>query len=103
MSHQVEYGISITPMWLDQPVTIGLAEVADEAGLDLIGIQDHPYQWRFYDTWDPNRLPRRSDVSDQVLPRRGRSSPSPARDAGQVRGVTSPTPAQSHQFFGQSQ
>lgn len=51
MSQGVEYGISITPMWPEQPVTIRLAEVADEAGLDLIGIQDHPYQWRFYDTW----------------------------------------------------
>ena len=51
MSGQVEYGISITPMWPNQPVTIGLAEVAEEVGLDLIGIQDHPYQWRFYDTW----------------------------------------------------
>ncbi|MGH8945453.1 MAG: LLM class flavin-dependent oxidoreductase, partial [Acidimicrobiia bacterium] len=51
MSPHVEYGISITPMWPDQAVTIRLAELADEAGLDLIGIQDHPYQWRFYDTW----------------------------------------------------
>src|SRR6266550_8057775 len=25
--------------------------MADEAGLDLIGIQDHPYQRRFLDTW----------------------------------------------------
>ena len=25
--------------------------VAEDAGLDLIGVQDHPYQWRFYDTW----------------------------------------------------
>src|SRR5919202_6725651 len=24
---------------------------AEEAGLDLVGIQDHPYQRRFYDTW----------------------------------------------------
>lgn len=28
-----------------------MARVADEAGLDLIGIQDHPYQRRFLDTW----------------------------------------------------
>ena len=28
-----------------------LARVADDAGLDLIGIQDHPYQRRFLDTW----------------------------------------------------
>jgi len=24
---------------------------ADELGIDLIGIQDHPYQYRFHDTW----------------------------------------------------
>ncbi len=24
---------------------------ADALGIDLIGIQDHPYQWRFHDTW----------------------------------------------------
>jgi alkanesulfonate monooxygenase SsuD/methylene tetrahydromethanopterin reductase-like flavin-dependent oxidoreductase (luciferase family) len=28
-----------------------MATVADQAGLDLIGIQDHPYQRRFLDTW----------------------------------------------------
>jgi alkanesulfonate monooxygenase SsuD/methylene tetrahydromethanopterin reductase-like flavin-dependent oxidoreductase (luciferase family) len=28
-----------------------LAQVADAAGLDLIGIQDHPYQWRYLDTF----------------------------------------------------
>lgn len=47
----MEVGISITPLWPEQEVTVRLAEVADETGLDLIGIQDHPYQWRFYDTW----------------------------------------------------
>ena len=24
---------------------------ADRCGLDLVGVQDHPYQWRFFDTW----------------------------------------------------
>ena len=28
-----------------------LVRKADEAGLDLVGIQDHPYQRRFLDTW----------------------------------------------------
>jgi alkanesulfonate monooxygenase SsuD/methylene tetrahydromethanopterin reductase-like flavin-dependent oxidoreductase (luciferase family) len=28
-----------------------MARVADEAGFDLVGIQDHPYQRRFLDTW----------------------------------------------------
>jgi alkanesulfonate monooxygenase SsuD/methylene tetrahydromethanopterin reductase-like flavin-dependent oxidoreductase (luciferase family) len=47
----VEFGLSITPTWLKQPEVLRLAQVADETGLDLVGIQDHPYQWRFYDTW----------------------------------------------------
>src|SRR2546427_13297042 len=28
-----------------------LAIRAEELGIDVIGIQDHPYQRRFYDTW----------------------------------------------------
>jgi alkanesulfonate monooxygenase SsuD/methylene tetrahydromethanopterin reductase-like flavin-dependent oxidoreductase (luciferase family) len=47
----LEFGISITPNWLERQEVLRLAQVADEAGLDLIGIQDHPYQWRFFDTW----------------------------------------------------
>lgn len=27
------------------------ARTADELGLDLIGVQDHLYQWRYVDTW----------------------------------------------------
>lgn len=46
-----EFGVSIVPNWLEQTDVLRLAQVADQAGLDLVGIQDHPYQWRFYDTW----------------------------------------------------
>jgi len=28
-----------------------LAQLADELGLDYVGVQDHPYQRRFHDTW----------------------------------------------------
>ncbi|MGH2574023.1 MAG: LLM class flavin-dependent oxidoreductase [Actinomycetota bacterium] len=51
MPARVEFGISITPTWADSSEAIDLARLADEAGLDLVGIQDHPYQWRFLDTW----------------------------------------------------
>jgi alkanesulfonate monooxygenase SsuD/methylene tetrahydromethanopterin reductase-like flavin-dependent oxidoreductase (luciferase family) len=51
MTSSLEFGLSITPNWLKQAENLRLAQVADETGLDLIGIQDHPYQWRFYDTW----------------------------------------------------
>src|SRR5919106_4559077 len=51
MTSLLEFGLSITPNWLKQAETLRLTQVADESGLQLIGIQDHPYQWRFYDTW----------------------------------------------------
>jgi alkanesulfonate monooxygenase SsuD/methylene tetrahydromethanopterin reductase-like flavin-dependent oxidoreductase (luciferase family) len=51
MTSHLEFGISITPSWLERAEVVRLALLADEAGLDLIGIQDHPYQWRFFDTW----------------------------------------------------
>jgi alkanesulfonate monooxygenase SsuD/methylene tetrahydromethanopterin reductase-like flavin-dependent oxidoreductase (luciferase family) len=31
--------------------TLALVSAADAAGLDLVGIQDHPYQRRFLDSW----------------------------------------------------
>jgi alkanesulfonate monooxygenase SsuD/methylene tetrahydromethanopterin reductase-like flavin-dependent oxidoreductase (luciferase family) len=51
MFGQLEFGISITPTWVEKEGVLRLARLADEAGLDLVGIQDHPYQWRFLDTW----------------------------------------------------
>jgi alkanesulfonate monooxygenase SsuD/methylene tetrahydromethanopterin reductase-like flavin-dependent oxidoreductase (luciferase family) len=47
----LEFGVSIVPL-VDPPDRAArLAGVADGAGLDLVGIQDHPYQRRFLDTW----------------------------------------------------
>jgi alkanesulfonate monooxygenase SsuD/methylene tetrahydromethanopterin reductase-like flavin-dependent oxidoreductase (luciferase family) len=51
MTANLEFGISFAPTWSNRPEIIRLARLADEAGLDLVGIQDHPYQWRFFDTW----------------------------------------------------
>ena len=45
------FGVSIVPASADLEVSRALARRADGLGLDLIGIQDHPYQWRFLDTW----------------------------------------------------
>src|ERR687896_2405174 len=53
MNVPLEFGISITPNWLEQRQVLRLAEAADQAGLDLIGIQDHPYQWRVFETLGP--------------------------------------------------
>jgi alkanesulfonate monooxygenase SsuD/methylene tetrahydromethanopterin reductase-like flavin-dependent oxidoreductase (luciferase family) len=47
----LEFGLSIVPLSPEIGLARSLARRADELGLDLIGIQDHPYQWRFLDTW----------------------------------------------------
>jgi len=51
MSLLPEFGISIVPKWADPTQALRLARLADQKGYDLVGIQDHPYQWRFFDTW----------------------------------------------------
>jgi alkanesulfonate monooxygenase SsuD/methylene tetrahydromethanopterin reductase-like flavin-dependent oxidoreductase (luciferase family) len=48
---ELEFGLSIVPMRAALEQARELASLADERGLDLIGIQDHPYQWRFLETW----------------------------------------------------
>jgi alkanesulfonate monooxygenase SsuD/methylene tetrahydromethanopterin reductase-like flavin-dependent oxidoreductase (luciferase family) len=44
-------GLSLVPERAAWPSLAELAQIADEAGLDLLGIQDHPYQHRFLDTF----------------------------------------------------
>jgi alkanesulfonate monooxygenase SsuD/methylene tetrahydromethanopterin reductase-like flavin-dependent oxidoreductase (luciferase family) len=40
-------GLSLVPERAAWPSLAELAQIADEAGLDLLGIQDHPFQHRF--------------------------------------------------------
>jgi alkanesulfonate monooxygenase SsuD/methylene tetrahydromethanopterin reductase-like flavin-dependent oxidoreductase (luciferase family) len=47
----VQLGIFLVPDATRPQVTLDAIVAADHAGLDLVGIQDHPYQWRFFDTW----------------------------------------------------
>lgn len=47
----ITFGISITPTAADYPRLVEQALAADRLGLNLIGIQDHPYQRRFLDTF----------------------------------------------------
>jgi alkanesulfonate monooxygenase SsuD/methylene tetrahydromethanopterin reductase-like flavin-dependent oxidoreductase (luciferase family) len=48
---KLEFGISVVPTAATVAEARAVAEAADRLGIDLIGIQDHPYQWRFLDTW----------------------------------------------------
>jgi alkanesulfonate monooxygenase SsuD/methylene tetrahydromethanopterin reductase-like flavin-dependent oxidoreductase (luciferase family) len=47
----VELGVFVAPDAQDAERTLAQITTADEVGLDLVGIQDHPYQRRFLDTW----------------------------------------------------
>src|SRR5438067_5120283 len=44
------FGISVVPVAANLGETRALVSAADAAGLDLVGIQDHPYQRRSLDT-----------------------------------------------------
>src|SRR6266705_2552544 len=45
------FGLSITPYSSNLENIFKLAKTADDLGLDIIGIQDHPYNGSFFDTW----------------------------------------------------
>jgi alkanesulfonate monooxygenase SsuD/methylene tetrahydromethanopterin reductase-like flavin-dependent oxidoreductase (luciferase family) len=48
---ELQFGFFLTPDAAGYPEVVHLAQSCDGLGLDLIGIQDHPYQSRFLDTW----------------------------------------------------
>lgn len=50
-NNRIEFGYFLTPDATDYPEVLRRAQVCDRTGYDLIGIQDHPYQSRFLDTW----------------------------------------------------
>src|SRR4051812_37302401 len=47
----VEFGIFPTPNAAEADVLLERVIAAEQAGLDLVGLRDHPYQRRFLDTW----------------------------------------------------
>jgi alkanesulfonate monooxygenase SsuD/methylene tetrahydromethanopterin reductase-like flavin-dependent oxidoreductase (luciferase family) len=47
----LEFGASVEPLADPPDWAMRIAKAADRTGLDLVGIQDHPYPWRFFDTW----------------------------------------------------
>lgn len=49
--HDLWFGANLVPLNQDPDEIIGLSELSDRLGLDLLTFQDHPYQPRFFDTW----------------------------------------------------
>lgn len=45
------FGVNINPYTSQIDNAFRIANLADELGLDTIGIQDHPYNGSFIDTW----------------------------------------------------
>ena len=51
MARPLRFGISVAPYAAAHAEIVEAVRVAEERGLDLVGIQDHPYQRRFLDTY----------------------------------------------------
>ena len=51
MPRDLRFGISVTPYAATYPAIVEQVLAAEATGLDLVGIQDHPYQRRFLDTF----------------------------------------------------
>jgi alkanesulfonate monooxygenase SsuD/methylene tetrahydromethanopterin reductase-like flavin-dependent oxidoreductase (luciferase family) len=49
--NSLQFGFFLTPTAGSYPELLKLAQLCDRLGLDLIGVQDHPYQARYFDTW----------------------------------------------------
>lgn len=49
--HDLLFGTFITPSNQHADAVVGLAQLSERTGLDLVTFQDHPYQPAFLDTW----------------------------------------------------
>src|SRR5690242_12334237 len=50
LGHELWFGCFLPPDARQAEAVVALTRYADQIGLDLVGIQDHPYQHRFLDT-----------------------------------------------------
>jgi alkanesulfonate monooxygenase SsuD/methylene tetrahydromethanopterin reductase-like flavin-dependent oxidoreductase (luciferase family) len=49
--HDLLFGVFVPPSAQQADAVLALARRADEAGLDLVSVQDHPYNPQFLDAW----------------------------------------------------
>ena len=49
--HELSFGVSVDPSVGALETTYELADIADRRGLDLVAVQDHPYQPTHLDAW----------------------------------------------------
>jgi alkanesulfonate monooxygenase SsuD/methylene tetrahydromethanopterin reductase-like flavin-dependent oxidoreductase (luciferase family) len=51
MTLPVLFGANVDPLWQPADLPVRHAQQVERLGLDLVTIQDHPYQAAFYDAW----------------------------------------------------
>jgi alkanesulfonate monooxygenase SsuD/methylene tetrahydromethanopterin reductase-like flavin-dependent oxidoreductase (luciferase family) len=49
--HDLLFGTFLTPNAAQAERVVALAELTEQVGLDLVSVQDHPYNAKFLDTW----------------------------------------------------
>jgi alkanesulfonate monooxygenase SsuD/methylene tetrahydromethanopterin reductase-like flavin-dependent oxidoreductase (luciferase family) len=49
--HDLLFGVFVPPSAQEADAVLALARRADDAGLDLVSVQDHPYNPQFLDAW----------------------------------------------------
>jgi alkanesulfonate monooxygenase SsuD/methylene tetrahydromethanopterin reductase-like flavin-dependent oxidoreductase (luciferase family) len=76
-------GVSVIPLTHELDEIRALLRIADEGGLDLVAIQDHPYQRHFFDTWS---------LIPTLMPETTRTGSSPMSPACQLHPAVAPNP-----------
>jgi alkanesulfonate monooxygenase SsuD/methylene tetrahydromethanopterin reductase-like flavin-dependent oxidoreductase (luciferase family) len=51
MALPVLFGANVDPVWADPRSPVRMTRQVELAGLDLVTVQDHPYEPSFYDAW----------------------------------------------------
>ena len=73
----VQFGVFPQPVAARLDEILTLVGIADRDGLDLVGIQDHPYQRRYLDTWMLMATRSGEDRADHRLPGCGEPAVAP--------------------------
>jgi alkanesulfonate monooxygenase SsuD/methylene tetrahydromethanopterin reductase-like flavin-dependent oxidoreductase (luciferase family) len=63
---QLRFGYFLLPLAADP--LIATAQRVERLGLDYVGIQDHPYQRRFVDTWSLMAMIAASTATLRIFP-----------------------------------
>jgi alkanesulfonate monooxygenase SsuD/methylene tetrahydromethanopterin reductase-like flavin-dependent oxidoreductase (luciferase family) len=66
--HELLFGTFLTPLAADPHRVVDLAQLTEQVGLDLVTIQDHPYQSRHLDTWTLLSVIAARTTTVRVLP-----------------------------------